>query len=514
MGYRKSPRRIEKERKVARWRELPEAAFVRFGAPREALAELELALVGKIVLPDMPEYNQDRQESNPRFQAYPQIIVYCAVASDVALCLLFAQQNGLWIAVRSGGHSTAGFSVNSGIVIDTSWMSFVSVNTARMVAFVGPGTDFDTLNAELDQYALHVPSGACGNVCVAGFMQGGGYGYTSRKFGMNCDNVVGVTVMLYDTSIVQATADVNSDLFWAVRGGTGGNFGVLLQVTFQLYDLPSVWAWAISWNIGDAPAALVEMQTNYMSTGAPPDLGYMVNVGMDPTNAPVLLVQGMFTGSAADGKAALSSLLSLGSAQLVVDQSGLYGAMDSYLDDHPYVIPNPPDGALEDKQSGYVATPITASAWTQIIQYYLTTQSVSNTIVLEPYGGAINAYPTADSAFIHRTADMNFFVDVFWTPNQNGQAIIQWLNGFMELMNPYFNGEMYQNYPRDIEYDYRAMYWGTAFDQLLAIKQKYDPNNVFRYAQSISPYPTAVQTPSSAPRIAQSPIAYDRHPKR
>jgi hypothetical protein len=243
MAHRKSPRRIAKAAKIA--------ALTATGA--HDAAELEAAIAGTIVVPGEHEYERDRQESNPAFQAYPRMIVYCEVPTDVRFAIAYARNAGWQIAIRSGGHSTAGYSVNDGLVIDISRISYVSVDSAAKVALVGAGTDFDTLNAALDGTGLHVPTGACGNVCVAGYMMGGGFGYTSRMYGMNCDNVVAVSVMLADGSIVVANATVNPDLFWAIRGGTGGNFGVLLEVTYGLHDLASVWARAIQWDELSAP---------------------------------------------------------------------------------------------------------------------------------------------------------------------------------------------------------------------------------------------------------------------
>lgn len=451
----------------------------------------------------MAEYDKDRQESNPWFQSYPRVIVYCVTWADVFAALGWAKSLSLWVTLRSGGHSTAGFSVNDGMVIDTSAIRYVRVDPVARTAAVGPGTDFDILNQELDRYGLHVPSGACGSVNVAGFMQGGGYGYTSRMYGMNCDNVIGVTLLLAQpingTALVTATADgPYSDLFWAVRGGTGCNFGIVLEVQYQLYVLPSVWAWAIQWSINpddpssiaQAAQALVELQTNYMASGAPPQLGYMGNIGADPSGKPVLLLQGMYAGSRDDGLAALQSLLQMPGAVLNADATGTYGQMDQYLDNNPYPIPNPPDGACEDKQCGYISAMLGVDDWTNVINQFLPINNGWNGVVIEPYGGAINAYPMGANAFIHRTSSMDFFLDVFWMQSQDpdGQKARAGLNGYMEMMQQYLNGEMYQNYPRlDAEYDYRSAYWGSAFNQLLAIKQKYDPNNLFHYAQSISP---------------------------
>ncbi len=270
MAQRPSPRRRHKYRRIEAWQRAHADFFERLGVTRDALITLESEIVGQVVLPGDPDYNQDRQESNPAFQAYPQIIVYCEVEDDVRWCVQVAQQYNIWACVRSGGHSTAGFSVNDGIVIDVSRLSFVTVDTVDQTVVVGAGTDFDTLNGRLNNTGLHVPSGACGNVCVGGFVQGGGYGYTSRRFGIQCDSVLAFRVMLANGGVVIADSQTNADLYWAMRGGTGGNFGVLLEVTYQLHPVASVWAYSIQWDIDDAAAALLEMQTNYMRTGAPP----------------------------------------------------------------------------------------------------------------------------------------------------------------------------------------------------------------------------------------------------
>ena len=146
----------------------------------------------------------------------------------------------------------------------------------------------------------------------------------------------------------------------------------------------------------------------------------------------------------------------------------------------------------------------------------MTTKKPYNTVVIEPYGGAINSYPVADSAFIHRDVDCDFFVDVFWLNDADRQAQVEWLDGFMRLMEPYFNGHVYQNYPRRSQTNYRWMYWGDAFDTLLWVKQKYDPDNFFHYQQSISPGPIdpgpgAVRG-ASTPRFTDPTIVYLQAP--
>ena len=501
MAHRASEQRKAKRRRVEEWQQKEPAYFERIGISRERLSQMELQLVGKIVLPGDPGYDTDRQESNPAFQAYPIIIVYCAVENDVWICLEVAAALVKPFCVRSGGHSTAGYSVvNQGVLIDVSLLSYVSIDVANSMVTAGPGTNFDTLNGALNNTNLHVPSGECGDVCVGGFVQGGGYGYTSRCFGVQSDCVLGFRVMLANGGIVVANSTTNSDLYWALRGGTGGNFGVVLSVTYQLFVVPSVWAYSIQWNIDDAAAALLEMQTNYMLTGVK-ELGATINLGFNGAT-PVLLMQGMYVGSSADGKQALSSLLSLGSADLDVDISGKYGAMDAYLETHPYSIPNPPSGSKEDKLAGYIEKPLTLADWQAIVNYELTAPNPNNTAIIEPYGGAINAFPVSGSAFIHRKAAMDFFVDVFWVNEADRQQAVDWLAGFWKLMQPHLNGHVYQNYPHRGLPDFQNAYWGSAYPRLTQVKAKYDPQNVFHFQQSIE----------VGGQVSAGPIVYELPP--
>jgi FAD/FMN-containing dehydrogenase len=482
VAQRSSPARRAKRARIAQFAADPKTAL---------FAELEAAIVGKVVLFGDPGYDAARQESNPAFQEFPVAIVYCAVENDIAECLSIARDNAVPIAVRSGGHSTAGYSVcNLGLVIDMSLFNHVLVDSTANTVRVGPGADFDKLNGALNSTGLHVPSGACGNVCVGGFVQGGGYGYTSRMFGIQCDSVLAFRVMLADGSVVVAEPDgPHALLHWALRGGTGNNFGVVLEVTYQLYPVSTVWAWSIQWNAADAPAVLVELQANYMRSGAAPNLGMMVNLGFN-AGAQVLLAQGMWVGSRADGLAAVQSLMNFPSAQLLVDKSGPYGAMDVYLDTEPYPIPNPPDGSKEDKRAGYIDSPLTLADWQAIVAYAATAPNPNDTLIIEPYGGAIANVPVLASAFVHRNDDMDVFVDVFWLADADRAAAVAWLDGFMKLLAPYLNGRVYQNYPHRDLANYADAYWGPALPKLRQAKLQYDPLNLFAFAQSV-PLPGA-----------------------
>lgn len=209
---------------------------------RAVLEGLQNKIEGRIVLPGYPDYDTDRQLTNPLFQSNPKVIVYCrGQGNDVVAALEAADRMGLPVTLRSGGHSTAGYSTGPGMIIDTRQMKSAAVSQApplsQNTVRVQPGCAFGELNDTLDLYRLHVPGGGCPDVCAAGYIQGGGFGFTSRPYDMNSDNVLAVEMVLANGTQVMADALTNPDLFWAVRGGTGGDFGVLTNITYGLHRL-------------------------------------------------------------------------------------------------------------------------------------------------------------------------------------------------------------------------------------------------------------------------------------
>jgi FAD/FMN-containing dehydrogenase len=494
MPYRPNQRILASARRIAEWETRLPTDLKNLEISYTALCELERKMRGNLVLPGSAGYDESRQLANPAFQHYPQVIAYCEVSRDVQLCLEFAHAQSLWIACRAGGHSFGGYSVNSGMVIDVSRMNSVDVIPGEQRVRVGAGTSFGHLNAILDEYGLHVPGGACEDVCVAGYMQGGGYGYTSRRFGMHCDNVTAFRMMLRDGRVVTASEERNPDLFWAVRGGTGGNFGVLLDITYRTHELGPVWAFGWVWDIDDAPSLLIELQKGFMKAGAPRDLGYMASMA-EHENQKVFAMQGIYVGTGDDGRAALAPLKAVAQPKLEVENTGSYDKMNEWADSNPYPMPGLPDTEVKEaKQAGYIARPLGQDDWASIVGFFKSSPSAYNTVVIEPYGGAINDYPEFGNAFVHRDVDMDLFVDVFWIDDDDKAEAIRWLDDFMDLMEPFYNGHVYQNYPRDTLKDYRSMYFGAAFDALLHIKNKYDPPPYFfHYQQSIKPYDTSDQ---------------------
>jgi len=496
-------RRARNKALFSHWDQCSEEHFQRFQLSREQVKSIQEKLQGYIVLPGDPDYNEDRKLFNPVFDAYPSMIVYCIVEGDVAIALHMAQQSSLPFTVRSGGHCTAGFSAGSGVLIDVSKLTDVAVDATSLIATVACGCPFSKFAAAMQLQGMHVPIGECEDVCVGGFVQGGGYGFTSVTFGMNCDNVIDMRVMLADGSIVTASKDENFDLWWAMRGGTGGTFGILLTVRYQLRALGDVFGWAIIWPLDteqamvNATGALMELQANYMLRNASPQMNVQVSLCYQPGETaglplspmqPYLMVRGLYVGTSAEGQAAILPLQQLPGAVTQWTLQSSFDDLNNQLLNTPYSLPCFPEGTpmpFEDKTSRYVARDLLPTEWRSLLDYYKTTPNEYSYAYLEFYGGAINAYPLGDSAFIHRNAAFDMVLDVFWFGDADKAASEAFLEGWMALVEPMSNGHVYQNYPRLNEADYGWRYWGWAEIGLYLVKLKYDPTNAFRFAQCV-----------------------------
>jgi FAD/FMN-containing dehydrogenase len=462
--------------------------------PAKAAAELQQKVQGSVVVGSDTNYHAARQAFVANYQAFPQIIVYCEVFSDVAEALAFAREWELSPVCRAGGHSTAGYSVNNGMVIDVSRLSYVVVDRRTNRAVVGAGTNFGHLNAALDAYGLHLPSGGCDDVAIAGYMMGGGFGYTSQIFGMNCDSMIEALVMLADGSIVVASKRRNPDLFWALRGGGGGNFGILLQITFQLHDLGPVWGFGIRWRAGHGAdgakrvaAALDVLQGKFTGEEMPHGLGHQSTINFID-DEPYLLLRGVYTGDPVTGRALLKPLLNTEGAELDLDRVGGYTEINNYLNstpEVPLVAPHTPN----QSESRYIGRKLTRAEWGSIVSLFQRSPNRGNFFGIEGYGGAIAALAPTSTAFWHRKALFDVYTWVFWQDEQEENASLAFLDDFRQVLKPCSNGHAYQNYPNRQNYNYRWMYWGKNFPALVKIKHKYDQTNLFSFGQTISPVP-------------------------
>lgn len=478
----------------------------------DVLAAFLHGVVGKVIFPGDPDYDAARTEFNPAFPEFPKIIVFCVCVADIRACLKLSQAIGMHAVARAGRHSLAGYSVCEGMVIDVSEINSVFVDVGNKQATVGAGIQFERFNANLQSYGLHVPGGGCPTVCVAGYMQGGGYGFTSREFGIHSDNVIEFTMVLADGRIVVASENQNADLFWAVRGGTGNQFGILVEVRYKLYELGKVWGIRLDWNTEthpqEAAQALATIQNAYIRSSEHNKLGFQTTMGQDAVALDGVRVMflGLWTGDEAGFGEVLKPLLDIPGHQCMKRMHDHYATVDETLLADLPPIPNETYSGLS--QSRYFSRDLTVEEWSEIIRFAQTAPNNYAMIDMEAYGGAINEYPVEKSAFIHRDVTVDFFCDVFWEHVDDEKARKEngdWLQSLMDFVDQFSNGHSYQNYPNRQQEDWRWAYFGKYYNTLQWVKAKYDPGNYFRYQQSISAEPDEAHAKDYAPLLFDDP---------
>jgi FAD/FMN-containing dehydrogenase len=200
---------------------------------RERFDELREVLSGELILSGDPGYDEARSVFNAMIDRRPALIARCRTTADVAIAVNFARGTELDVAVRSGGHSVAGLSVcEGGIVIDLGGLRKIKVDPVAKTARAGGGVLWGEFDAATQAHGLHTPGGRVTSTGIGGFTTGGGYGWTSSKYGLTCDNLLSAEVVLADGSIVTANEHENEDLFWGIRGG-GGNFGIVTELELR-----------------------------------------------------------------------------------------------------------------------------------------------------------------------------------------------------------------------------------------------------------------------------------------
>ncbi len=450
----------------------------------------------RVVLPSDPDYAAQRKTFNARFDNLrPWAIVRCAVEDDLRACLEGVQTYRVPFRIRAGGHSFAGMSsIGDGMVIDVSAFDNVQVDPLRLEARVGGGCSMATLGKALDA-DLQLPM-AHDRVGVGGYMQGGGFdGDRSRTYGMNSDQVLTARVMLADGRVVPASETVNHDLWWALRGGTGGNFGVLLEVKFALHRAPAPHEWQFTWPIEKAAdcalaAEVLRVLQDEVLRGAVPELNAAAElrrwpqVHGGPATTLGLLVAGSYFGAEADMEALIRPLARL--------QPPKGRALST-------VAATPPQ-VLVVRQARFLEE-LGASDWKTLVEDFEAHANMHSTLTVAGWGGAIQAYPIEKSAFIHRNAPLNMYVTGFWTSAEEESKMQAYLARWRSFVAPFWNGGIYQDFADTDCPDYRSNYWGDAFAALVAVKRKYDPSGVFKFSQAIEARPGGQPPPTWPPTV-------------
>jgi FAD/FMN-containing dehydrogenase len=430
-------------------------------------------LTGRIVRPGDSDYESARLGYNGRFSLRPQLIVYAAGAGDVANALRWARQNSLPLRPRSSGHSYEAYSiVDNGVVLDLGGLSDVGYDPVSGIARIGAGCPLMRAYEQLYASGVTVPSGSCGSLSISGITLGGGVGLSARQLGLTCDNLRAVDLVTADGTVRRASAAENADLFWALRGGGGGNLGVVTAFEFAARPATDVATYSVAWPVADFPAVMSSWQSWAPYTD--PALFSILSVDRNSVYS-----VGQFAGSAEELHNRLAPLLAVGSpAHLLIKSMTLIDAARAFGDDDPSSRPKFKNG------SGYIASALPDAALTTMVDRLMAGPGPSNTLQFDALGGAVAGVAEDATAFAHRQALFSMQVEAFWTNDGDEAANRAWVKQTREALAPYTSGA-YVNYIDSDVSDYGRAYYGGNLERLASIKRSWDPDGFFSFPQAI-----------------------------
>lgn len=458
----------------------PESALA--APPAGRLQELARELRGDVVVRGKGSYDEARLLVNTRFDAVkPQAIVLAETLGDVQQTVRWARRHGVRIASRSGGHSYGGYSTTSGVVLDVSRLGSVRADAASRTATIGAGARLIDVYARLWQHGLTIPAGSCPTVGIAGLALGGGVGFTSRKFGLTCDNVLGVTLVTAAGKALVCDAAHHPDLYWACRGGGGGNFGIVTSFRFRLHPVSRVSTYRIDWAPSDARAALSAWQR--WAPHAPDELFSVFSLSPARTSS-----SGQLLGSEARLRSLLATLVAAGAPTSVAVSERSY--MDAVLMwagcAHGLEECRTPERATFKAKSDYALRPFSPDGVATLVRA-VEAAPPGGSVLLDSYGGAIARVPPAATAFPHRRALFSLQYLAYWGAGSSGASHLAWIRRAYAAMRPHVSGYAYVNYIDPELTNWELAYYGSNYARLRRVKQTYDPGSFFRFRQAVRP---------------------------
>jgi FAD/FMN-containing dehydrogenase len=446
---------------------------------------------GEQLRPGDSGYDEARIVWNGLFDRHPALIARCISTSDVAAAVNYGRENGLQIAVRAGGHSAAGHSsVDDGLVIDLSQMKRIDIDPDTQITRCQPGLTWAEFDGATQMHGLAVTGGRFSTTGIAGLLLGSGSGWLERKCGLTADNLLSAEVVTADGSVLRASEDENPELFWGIRGG-GGNFGVVTEFELKLHKVgPMIYGGLLGCS-PERATEIIEFMREYMAD-APEDLGAAVAFVSAPPEPfvpaemhfkPITGIVICWTGSVEEGERVLAPIREV--AQPVVDMVG----------EMPYtVLQTMLDGGCPYGVRGYLKAEFLADLSDDAIAK-LVTAGASRPgpmvqLLLEPLGGAITAMGEDDTAISRRDVSWCFHALSMWMdPSQEAEdAHVAWARELTGAMKPHTTNGVYLNFTNEDDEDrVRKTFGPQKYARLQALKDRYDPQNLFRMNANVKP---------------------------
>jgi FAD/FMN-containing dehydrogenase len=453
-----------------------------------SIKELRANLRGELIEPSDKGYDDARKVYNGMIHKRPRLIARCTDVADVIQSVNFAREQGLLLAIRSGGHNAGGLGIcDDGLVIDLALMKYTQVDPAARKVSVGAGCTWGDVDHATHAFGLATPSGIVSTTGVGGLTLGGGIGHLTRKCGLTIDNLLSAGVVLADGKFVKANADENPDLFWAICGG-GGNFGVVTSFTFKLHAIDTVYGGPILYELSET-ADVMKWYRDFI-TAAPDDLnGFFAFLTVPPAPPfPEHLhlkkmcgIVWAYAGALTKAEETFRPIRALKKAALDLAGPLPHPALQSMFD---ALYP----AGLQWYWRADFVNELGDDAIAQHIRFGNALPSMHSTMHLYPINGAASRVGKNDTAWNYRDSTWaQVMVGVDPDP-ANNDKIISWTKSYYDALHPYSAGGAYVNFLMGDEGAGRVKAtYGDNYQRLVAIKNKYDHDNLFRVNQNIKP---------------------------
>ncbi len=457
----------------------------------DQLAELRTMFRGQLYAPDDPGYDEIRAVENLAIDCRPGLVIRCSGEADVIDGVQLARERGLLLAVSGGRHHVAGHgTVDGGLVLDLRDMNAVWVDPANKTVRVQGGATWGQVDREAQVFGLAVPGGVVSTTGVGGLTLGGGIGWLHRKWGLACDNLLSAQVVLADGSLVTASEDEHPDLFWALRGG-GGNFGVAVDLTYTAREIGPDVALAVVFHKASDGRELMprwrdlalragdEVTTRalYWSLPAAPDLPPPIQ-GQD-----VFIVAALYAGERQEGQALIDEFRALG--EPLFDLSGHLPHYRAFQAGFDPLVKN-----LHSYWKSTYLDELSDEVLAFIHDRAMTRPDPSVLIHVPIMGGATAAVAPEATAFGDRSAPFMLSIDGGTYDPANYDAVRAWVqDAIAEAGRLRGSGGAYLNFSGDPTTDEAVLQqqYGGNLDRLRAVKATYDPGNLFRINNNITP---------------------------
>lgn len=437
-------------------------------------------LTGHVVTPDDPYYHELRQVYNRAIQKFPLAIVFCQNQDDVSNAVLWSRKYHISLRIRNGGHNYEGYSTGNDVLdIDLSEMNQLTIDENAHLLYVQGGVTNKQLYEFVSSKGYPFPGGTCPSVGVSGYALGGGFGLSCRYLGLGCDSLLEVSMVNYEGRIINASSRENADLFWACRGAGGGNFGVIVSMTFRL---PSK---ANKVTLIDIryPQADQEKQSLFLLTwqdwlkDADQRVTLVSRIYNDLYEGLAIIARGIFYGPPEAALGIITPLLGLGGAKYSLKYVTFLEAVTIIGDFYPPFekFKSASRFALRDfsrcescKIAGLIKERAEGSVYASISFYAL--------------GGKVAEVEADETAFYYRNASYIVWLDTVFEDHKCKNAA--WISEKFRYLTSVTKGS-YVNFPYSCLPCHLEEYYGTHVCRLKKVKEKYDPYNIFTFPQGI-----------------------------